>query len=183
MKTAMLRMLAGMLCLLIAHTEVVPQKDFDVQAMAGKWYLIGFATNAQWFVSRKGEMKMGTAILKPTADGNLGMSYSSLNSDGTCWTMSHLAKKTDVPGKFTFHSQRWGNDNDMRVVDVKYDEFALVHTIKTKGGVSTVLNKLYGRATDLGQDVIDKFHKFSLETGVLPENIVTLPKNGECTSA
>lgn len=38
----------------------------------------------------------------------------------------------------------WGNDNDMRVVDVKYDEYALVHTIKTKGSVSTVLNKLYG---------------------------------------
>ncbi|CAB1333072.1 unnamed protein product [Coregonus sp. 'balchen'] len=37
----------------------------------------------------------------------------------------------------------WNNENDMRVVDVKYDEYALIHTIKTKGGVSTVLNKLY----------------------------------------
>ncbi|XP_018590184.1 lipocalin-like [Scleropages formosus] len=178
-----LRVLAALLCLLLVHAEVQPQKDFDLQAMAGKWYLIGFATNAPWFVSKKAEMKMGTAVLKPTADGNLDMSYSSLNSDGSCWRMSHLAKKSDIPGKFTFRSQRWGNDNDMRVVDVKSDEFALVHTIKTKGGVSTVLNKLYGRTTDVGQDIMDKFRKLSVETGVLPENIVILPKNGECASA
>lgn len=33
----------------------------------------------------------------------------------------------------------------MRIVDAKYDEFALVYTMKTKDGVSEVLNKLYGR--------------------------------------
>lgn len=35
--------------------------------------------------------------------------------------------------------------NDMRVVDVKYDEYALIHTIKTKGSDVTVVNKLYGK--------------------------------------
>lgn len=38
----------------------------------------------------------------------------------------------------------WGNENDMRIVDVKYDEYALAHTIKTKKGDPTVVNKLYG---------------------------------------
>lgn len=38
----------------------------------------------------------------------------------------------------------WGNENDMRMVDVKYNEYALIHTIKTKGGDPTVVNKLYG---------------------------------------
>lgn len=33
----------------------------------------------------------------------------------------------------------------MRMVDVKYDEYAVIHTIKTKGGVITVVNKLYGK--------------------------------------
>uniref|UniRef100_A0A667XCW2 Zgc:153704 n=1 Tax=Myripristis murdjan TaxID=586833 RepID=A0A667XCW2_9TELE len=154
--------------------------------VAGKWYLIGFATNAQWFVSRRDSMKMGTAMLTPTADGDLDMAYASLNSDGSCWRMNNLAKKTDVPGKFTFKSQRWGNDNDMRVVDVKYDEYALVHTIKTKGSVSTVLNKLYGRGPDLNLDLLEKFKQFSLDNGILPENIAILPKNGnenECTKS
>ncbi|KAJ0059639.1 hypothetical protein NL108_009149, partial [Boleophthalmus pectinirostris] len=111
--------------------------------MAGKWYIVGFATNSQWFVSHKDSMKMGTSIMTPTDIGDIDLNYANLNSDGSCWRMTHLAKKTDTPGRFTFHSQRWNNDNDMRVVDVIYDDYALIHTIKTKDGVSEVLNKLY----------------------------------------
>ena len=40
----------------------------------------------------------------------------------------------------------WNNENDMRIVEVQYDEFAVVHTIKTKEGVSEVLNKLYSKS-------------------------------------
>ncbi|XP_053187606.1 palmitoyltransferase ZDHHC23-A-like [Scomber japonicus] len=152
-------------------------------SMGGKWYLVGFATNAQWFVSRKASMKMGTAMLTPTADGDLDMSYSSLNSDGSCWRMNNLAKKSDMPGKFTYTSERWGNENDMRMVEVKYNEYALTHTIKTKGGDPTVVNKLYGRTVDLSADLLEKFRQFSLEMGILPENIAFLPKNAECPAA
>ena len=43
-------------------------------------------------------------------------------------------------------SSVWNNDNDMRIVDVVYDNYALVHTIKSKDGVSEVLNKLYSKS-------------------------------------
>lgn len=43
----------------------------------------------------------------------------------------------------------WNNDNDMRIVDILYDDYALVHTIKTKDGVSEVLNKLYSKSKSL----------------------------------
>jgi len=46
--------------------------------MGGKWYLIGFATNAKWFVSHKADMKMGTAVLVATEDGDLDLSYANL---------------------------------------------------------------------------------------------------------
>ncbi|XP_060910767.1 palmitoyltransferase ZDHHC23-A-like [Labrus mixtus] len=150
-------------------------------SMAGKWYLVGFATNAEWFVSRKASMKMGTTMITPTADGDLDISYASLNSDGSCWRMNNLAKKADMPGKFTYSS--WGNQNDMRVVEVNYDQYALTHTIKTKAGDNAVVNKLYGRGADLGADLLEKFKQFSLENGILPENIAILPKNGECSAA
>lgn len=45
--------------------------------MAGKWYLVGFASNAEWFVSRKSEMKMGTVMIRPTAEGDLNFSLAS----------------------------------------------------------------------------------------------------------
>ncbi|CAL8365126.1 unnamed protein product [Lota lota] len=211
MATALLSVLGILLCSLLVTSDVVPQDNFNLQAVAGKWYLISFATNAQWFVDHRSSMKMGTAMLTPTAADDLEMSYASLRSDGSCWRMSHLAKKTDVPGKFMFKSERMDNDNDMRVVDVKYDEYALIYTLKTKGGVSTVLNKLYGRtflyfdkihfiraltneftklvssltgrATQLNPQLLEKFRQFSLENGILPENIAILPQNGECPDA
>ncbi|XP_048042833.1 lipocalin-like isoform X1 [Megalobrama amblycephala] len=179
MPTTVLGLLGVLLCALAVSSEVTPQPDFDVKGVAGKWYLIGFATNAEWFVARKANMKMGVAMLTPRDEGDLEMAYSSLNPDGTCWRMTHLAQKSDVPGKFSFRSERWETDNDMCIVDVKYDEYALIHTVKTKDGFTTVLDKLYGRSPDLSQDVLDKFTAFSLEQGVLPENIAILPKNGK----
>ncbi|KAM6907591.1 lipocalin [Xenentodon cancila] len=181
--TSVLTLLGAVLCALSVSAEVLPQTDFNLQGMAGKWYLIGFATNAQWFVSRKATMKMGTSMFKPTAEGDLDMTYASLSSDGSCWRMNNLAKRTDVPGKFTYVSQRWANVNDMRVVDVKDDEYALIHTIKTKGDEVTSVTKLYGRGEDVSADVMEKFRLLSLDTGVLPENIVFLPKNPECPPA
>lgn len=46
---------------------------------------------------------------------------------------------------FSSSSSGWANENDMRMVDVKPDEYALTHTIKTKGGDNTIVNKLYGK--------------------------------------
>lgn len=181
MRNTLLGMLAVLLCALAACAEVVPVANFDLQKMAGKWYMVGFATNAEWFVNHKAEMKMGTAVVIPTDGGDVDLTYANLNPDGvTCWRMTHLARKTDTPGRFTFHSKIWNNDNDMRVVDIIYDDFALIHTIKTKNGVSEVLNKLYSRTPEVSDVLQQKFREFSLQTGIESDNIAILPKNGEC---
>ncbi|XP_068186813.1 lipocalin-like [Antennarius striatus] len=175
--------LGALFCSLGFSSDFHPQTDFNLEAMAGKWYLIGFASNAHWFVSRKTNMKMGTTMLTPTADGDLDLAYSSLSSDGSCWRLNNLAKRTDVAGKFSYTSQRLGNENNMVVVDVKYDEYALVHIVTANGDDPTIVNKLYGRSTDLSPDVLEKFRQFSLRAGILPENIAFLPKNAECPIA
>ncbi|XP_070709063.1 lipocalin-like [Pempheris klunzingeri] len=183
MRNTLLRMLAALMCVLADCADITPVKDFDLQRMAGKWYNIGLATNSQWFVNHKEGMKMGTAMFVPTAGGDLDLTYANLNADGSCWRMTHLAKKTETSGKFSFHSQVWNNDNDMHIIEVVYDDYALVHTIKTKNGESEVLNKLYSRTPDSSVIQQQKFIQFSQETGVLPDNIVILPKNAECPEA
>ncbi|XP_020509804.1 lipocalin [Labrus bergylta] len=180
MRNTILRMLVALTCALSAFADVMPIADFDLQKMAGKWYLVGFATNAPWFVNHKAGMKMGTAVVTPTEGGDMDLSYANLNADGTCWRMTHLAKKTETPGRYTFHSQLWNNDNDMRIVDVVYDDYALVHTIKTKEGVSEVLNKLYSRSSEVSDVLQQKFAQLSLSTGILADNVAILPKNAEC---
>ncbi|XP_035475649.1 lipocalin [Scophthalmus maximus] len=180
MRNSLLRMLATLMCVLAACADVVPVKDFSLEKMAGKWYSAGIATNAQWFVNNKAGMTMGTAVFVPTEGGDLDLSYANLNADGTCWRMTHNANKTDTPGRFTFHSQAWNNDNDMRIVDVVYDDFALVHTIKTKDGVSEDLISLYSRTQEASDNLQQKFIQFSLATGIQADNIVILPKKDEC---
>ncbi|KAJ8010800.1 hypothetical protein DPEC_G00078900 [Dallia pectoralis] len=171
------------LCKLLTCVDVMPQKDFNLEKMTGNWWMVGFATNAPWFVDHKEDMKMGTFITLPTASGDLELSNAHLNADGSCSKWTHLAKKTETPGRFNFTSQVWGNENDMRVVSVEYDDFALIHTIKTKNGVSEVANNLLSRTQDVSEAIQQKFRQFSLDTGVLADNIAILPKNGKCTEA
>lgn len=93
----------------------------------------------------------------------------------------------------------------MYVVDAKFDEYAIIYTIKTKGGVSDVLNKLHsksclclntqqrltwtfdakidcfmitGRTPTISEALVEKFKKFCLDTGIQEENILILPPNG-----
>ncbi|XP_053198433.1 lipocalin-like [Scomber japonicus] len=183
MRNTLLRMLAALMCVLSACAEVKPVKDFDLEKFGGKWYIVGFATNAQWFVENKSNMRIGTAVMVPTPGGDLDLSYANLNADGTCWRMTHLARKSETPGRFAFHSQIWRNDNDMRIVDVQYDDYALIHTVKTKDGVSEVLNKLYSRTPESSVALQQKFRQFSVDTGILPDNIAILPKSAECPEA
>lgn len=101
----------------------------------------------------------------------------------------------------------WNNDNDMRIVDAVYDEYAIIHTIKTKEGVSQTLNTLYSkscfiigskklhanetqptrlqqpvcvsaRGPEASEDLKQKFTQFSLDTGIVSDNVAFFPKNG-----
>ncbi|XP_041081890.1 lipocalin-like [Polyodon spathula] len=180
MTAALLSVLTALLCVLSATAQPEPQKDFNLQKFSGKWYLIGMGSNAQWFMNKKSWMKMGTAVYTPTAEGNLDVLVTS-QKPTECWKMHQLFDKTETPGRFTFYSQVWGNKNDVRVVETNYDEFALVHTIKTKGDSVSVLTKLYGRSQELRPELIQKFQQHSLAHGIALDNVLILPKNVECT--
>ncbi|XP_051748997.1 cytosolic phospholipase A2 gamma-like isoform X2 [Ctenopharyngodon idella] len=176
MPTTVLGLLGVFLCALAVSSEVTTQPDFDIKRVPGKWYLIGIATNAEWFVTCKADMKMGVAMLTLTDEGHLKVAYSSLNPDGTCWRMNQFVNKSDFPGIFSYCSECWETYN-ITFVDVKYDEYALIHTVKTKDNSTTVVSKLCGRTPHLSQVVLDKFTAFSRKQGILPENIAILSKN------
>lgn len=52
----------------------------------------------------------------------------------------------------------WGYLSDLRMVDVKYDEYALIHSIKTKGKESYVVNKLYGNMAFISDSTLCSIH-------------------------
>uniref|UniRef100_A0A3Q0QXR6 Zgc:153704 n=1 Tax=Amphilophus citrinellus TaxID=61819 RepID=A0A3Q0QXR6_AMPCI len=175
-----LTLLGAVLCSLMVSSQVVPQADFDLQ-IAGKWYHIGLATNAERYVSRRGKINMGTYVITPLPNGDLDLLYSSVYN-GTCRKMDKVANKTDVPGKYRSISRRTGHLSVLSIVDVKYDEYALTHAVNTKENDTYIVNKLYGRDADLSAEVQEKFRQFSLQTGVLPENVMFFPKSDGCPS-
>ncbi|XP_053268426.1 lipocalin [Pleuronectes platessa] len=177
MMNSLLMKLGTLMCVLAVHADVMPAKDFDMEKMAGKWYIVGSASNAKWFVDSKEEHKLSTHIFKPSHDGHMDLVYVHNGPNGTCSNLTFHTKKTDTPGRFTYHSDIWNNDNDMRIVEVQYEEYALVHTIKTASDNSThVLNNLLSRTNETSAVLQEKFSKFSNETGVLPENLIFLPR-------
>ncbi|KAI4806641.1 hypothetical protein KUCAC02_017458 [Chaenocephalus aceratus] len=129
--------------------------------MSGKWYTVALASNAQWFVNHKAGIKTGTAVIVLTEGGDMDLTYASLKDDGSCYRATHTAQKTETPGRFTFHSQVWNNDN-------------------TKEEVSEASVAVYSRTPESSEVVQQKFTQLALEAGVLPDNAVILPQNAEC---
>ncbi|XP_033988293.1 lipocalin-like [Trematomus bernacchii] len=180
MRNTLLRMLVALMCALTVCADITPAADFDLQKMSGKWYTVALAINAPWFVNNKAGVKTGTTVIVLTEGGNMDLTYSSLKDDGSCYRATHTAQKTETPGRFTFHSQLWNNDNVMTIVDVVYNDYALVNTVKTKEGVSEASIAVYSRTNESSEVVQQKFTQLAVEAGVLPDNAVILPQNAEC---
>uniref|UniRef100_A0A3P9BVZ3 Lipocalin-like n=1 Tax=Maylandia zebra TaxID=106582 RepID=A0A3P9BVZ3_9CICH len=179
---ASLRALLGVvLCsLMVSASEILPQADFDLQAVriAGKWYLTGMCSNSKWFVCRKASIKSGTVTLDtPTKPGNILTTTVNAPSSSS---LSITFFPTSFLLLFPFLSVT-GVATEIRVVDEKPDEYSLNHYINTGWNETYVENNLYGRSLDLSAEVKEKFNQLCLQSGILPENIVHLPKTGTFT--
>ena len=69
--------------------------------------MVGFATNAQWFVNHKAGMKTGTAMLVPTAGGDLDLSYANLK-----W-VTNMPSELKYPEKFSCRKTKKMNNTDL----------------------------------------------------------------------
>ncbi|KAK1806776.1 hypothetical protein P4O66_004805, partial [Electrophorus voltai] len=75
-----------------------------------------------------------------------------------------------------------GSNNDMCVIDAKFDEFVIIHVTNTEVGHSSTYIKLCGRTPHLSNGVVEKFQTFALDNGIESENILTLPPNGNVSN-
>ncbi|CAJ0941568.1 unnamed protein product [Ranitomeya imitator] len=181
MKGLMLSLALVTLSALCAYGEVPVQPDFQEDKIVGKWYGIGLASNSAWFQSKKQQMKMCTTVITPTADGNLDVvaTYPKLDR---CEKRSMTYIKTDQPGRFLSKSPRYGSDHVIRVVETNYDEYTLMHAIKTKGSEVNTIVSLHGRNKDLRPELLEKFKELAKEQGLTDDNIIILPHTDKCMS-
>ncbi|XP_048469645.1 lipocalin-like [Rhincodon typus] len=163
----------------VVSGEIQVQRDFNLDQFIGKWYIIGMASDAQWFTTRKDKFSMSTILMKP-AENDKVETVLTKTRRGRCLQIIFPYRMTGRKGQFFFHSDRWNNDHDVYVTETNYDEYALIHNTITKGPEVTTLVKLYGRDQELRPELLEKFRQYSLAHGLEEQNIVTFAKQDEC---
>ncbi|XP_066435815.1 protein AMBP [Eleutherodactylus coqui] len=162
--------------------EVIPtQENFTVSGIFGKWYDIAIGSTCKWLKRYKGKYDMGTMELREGQTEEEIQTLSTRMRHGTCTQVSGAYKKTDVPGKFKYTSDKYGAEIVNYIVFTNYNEYATMLMRKTQRGETTTTVKLYGRSPELRQSLIDDFKQFALQQGITQDSIFVLENKGECT--
>ncbi|XP_036385423.1 prostaglandin D2 synthase a isoform X1 [Megalops cyprinoides] len=171
MRVSLVTIAVVMLCAHDVYANVQPQKDFDLQRFAGKWYRVGLAYDSPGFVLYRHKLKISMGILTPMANGSANMTMWTQRSSG-CRCKNYIYEKTDVSGQFNYFSIRHNRMKDITVVETNYNEYALVLKHKKMNREFTQV-ALYGRSQRLRPQLLEKFREFALALGFPKESILT----------
>ncbi|XP_045922819.1 prostaglandin D2 synthase a [Micropterus dolomieu] len=178
MRTTVVAVVMVMSCVMMAYADVKPQRDFNLQRFAGKWYRVGLAYDSPSFAPFREKVKASMGMVTPLPNGNVNLTMWDATPVG-CQIMGYQYEKTAVPGQFTYFSTRHNMVKDITVVDTNYTEYALVLKYKAFNREYTQV-ALYGRTQTVRGEIINKFKAFALSQGFPRESIVTPPPAGNC---
>ncbi|KAM4527998.1 lipocalin-like [Odontesthes bonariensis] len=167
-----------MMCVMMIHADVKPQRDFSLQKFAGKWYRVGLAYDHPAFARYRDKLRASVGIITPLPNGNVNLTMWEASPAG-CLIKMYQYDKTNVPGQFTYFSTRDNMVKDISVVDTNYTDYALVLKHKVFNREYTQV-ALYGRSQRVRNDILQKFKTFALSRGFPSESIVTPPPAGNC---
>ncbi|KAL0965845.1 hypothetical protein UPYG_G00286500 [Umbra pygmaea] len=160
------------------HGDVQPQKEFDLQRFAGKWYRVGLAYDSPAFVPYRDKLRVSVGMLAPQTNGNVNLTMWSQSPSG-CSSKLYKYEKTAIPGAFTYFSTRHNKVKDITVVETNYNQYALVLKHKNMDREYTQV-ALYGRFQKLKPDVIQKFRDFATSLGFPKDAILTPTLTENC---
>lgn len=163
------------------EVSIIPQENFDVTRIYGKWYDIAIGSTCPWLKKYKSSFDVGTLELSEGQTDDEVQIVNTRMRHGTCTQVTGVYQKTDVPGKFNYYNAKWGAHIQNYVVFTNYNEYATMLMRKTKRDQTTTTVKLYGRTPELRQDLIEDFKQFALEQGLTEDSIFLLQNKGECT--
>ncbi|KAM7369126.1 hypothetical protein PAMP_013420 [Pampus punctatissimus] len=163
--------LQGVPVLLESHIHT--QENFDLGQFMGKWYELAVVSTCPHYMQRKRGNPVIVALeLKHFASqGNITVTATNFRNSSCKQTITDYSL-TNTPGRFFHHVARFEADVDSYVVHTNYDEFAMMVLLSTErpSGTKTTTMKLYSRAMDVRDAVLDDFKTLVREQGM-----------GECT--
>ncbi|KAF4074440.1 hypothetical protein AMELA_G00239350 [Ameiurus melas] len=153
-------------------SDILPQPDFELEQFAGEWYRVGLAYDHPLVIKYKKHFLLSRGQLIPNDDGGANLTMWSMNSKKTCDKSFYVYEKTELPGAFTYFSQRHKIEKDITVVETNYTDYGLVLKYKNINKEYTQL-ALYGRNPEVQPGVVEKFRSFALSIGFPEEAIIT----------
>uniref|UniRef100_A0A3Q3EHG6 Prostaglandin D2 synthase a n=1 Tax=Labrus bergylta TaxID=56723 RepID=A0A3Q3EHG6_9LABR len=128
------------MCGVMVHADVKPQRDFSLQRFAGRWYRVGLAYDSPKFIPLRDKVKASMGLITPLPNGNVNLTMWDATPVG-CLRQVYQYEKTNTPGQFSYFSTRHNMVKDITVVDTNYTDYALV--LKHK-----VFNREYTQVAD-----------------------------------
>uniref|UniRef100_A0A672J370 Prostaglandin D2 synthase a n=2 Tax=Salarias fasciatus TaxID=181472 RepID=A0A672J370_SALFA len=181
MRSAVVAVATATLCVMMVHAGVKPQKDFNLQRFAGRWYRVGLAYDSPSFAPYRDKIKASMGFIAALPNGNVNLTMWDATPAG-CVVKTYHYEKTPVAGQFTYFSTRHNMVKDITVVDTNYTDYALVLKHKVFHREYTQV-ALYGRAQRVHNDVIQRFKAFAISRGFPKESILTPPPADNCPAA
>ncbi|KAK2819035.1 hypothetical protein Q5P01_024596 [Channa striata] len=181
MGTTAVTVVMVMLCGIMVHADVKPQKDFNLQRFAGKWYRVGLAYDSPRFLPYRDMLRASMGIITPLPNGNVNLTMWDATTL-SCQTKLYQYEKTNVSGQFIYFSTTHNMIKDITVVETNYTDYALVLKHKEFNREYTQV-ALYGRTLKVRNYVIQKFKDFAVSQGLSRESILTPPPAENCPPA
>ncbi|XP_033502394.1 neutrophil gelatinase-associated lipocalin [Epinephelus lanceolatus] len=181
MRTTGVTVVMVMLCGMMVDADVKPQKDFNLQEFAGRWYRVGLAYDSPGFAPYRDKLKASMGIVTALPNGNVNLTMWDATPLGCQMKVYHY-EKTNVPGEFTYFSTRHNMVKDITVVETNYTDYALVVKHKVFHREYTQV-ALYGRTQTVRTDVIQKFKVLAMLQGFPTQSILTPPPAENCPAS
>ncbi|KAG9261804.1 lipocalin [Astyanax mexicanus] len=154
----------------LQYTDIQPQPDFDVEQFSGEWYRVGMAYESPLFIKYKDRLLISKGHLDATVNGSASLSMWTMTGPKKCTPSYYDYEKTDVPGLFTYFSERHKIEKDITVVETNYTDYGLVLKYKKMEKEYTQV-ALYSRTPVLRPELEDKFRTYALSLGFSAESI------------
>lgn len=175
---AVVMMMMMMMGMMMVQADVKPQKDFNLQKFAGKWYRVGLAYDSPEFVPFRSHLKASMGIVTPLPNGNANLTSWEQTPRG-CVTQTYQYDRTSVPGEFSYFSTRNGIVKDVTVVETNYTEYAIVLKYKVFNRDYTQV-ALYSRSLKVKNEIYQKYKAFALSQHFPRDSILTPPPAENC---
>ncbi|KAK6494809.1 complement component C8 gamma chain-like [Huso huso] len=156
------------------------QKNFNLDQLTGKWFLIGVASKCEYLRENNFRVEGTSVVLSRSSTQKIALDVSTLRKlDLQCWDIRQEYCSTKTNGRLLLKGRGSGNDVDIVVGETDYQSYAILYYQQRR----KITVKLYGRSSDIPDNIIDKFQEAVLKQNIGEDFIYYFPKYGFCESA